>query len=172
MSDKEAKIIYGCTLAVMVLAAITTLTLFPLRSSKTLRLSFVCLTNSEYFGPVSAFCASNTCDSGLSMVFYSPQTKIHGAWSQAEEQFLDIDGYLEPHQCVQFVVPTITNQMPWRVIVQWHYENASQANSLWSRIESRLPLNWLGLLRAKVPIMSEDSAGPVYDSYSQVMTNN
>ena len=172
MSDKKSKVICACTLAVVILAVMAIPTLFPFRSSKTLSISFVCLTNSQYFGPVAAFCGSNTCDHGLSILFYSPQSKIHGAWSQPTEQFLDIDADLGPHQSVQFVVPIVTNQTPWRVIAKWHYEKKeSQIKKLWIWGENLVPLSWQRFFNITRPSLLEYSTGPVYESYSPEMTN-
>ena len=173
MSDKKSKIVYGCMLAVLILVVMSIPTLFPFRTSKTLGISFVCLTNSQYFGPVAAFCASNTCDQGLSIVFYSPQTKTHGDWTRPTEQFLDIDADLGPHQSVQFVVPIVTNQIPWRVIAKWHYEkNGSQIKKLWMWIQSRLPLSWQEFLKIKGPNLPGITTGPSYESCSPEMINN
>jgi len=172
MRGNKSKIIYGSVLAVMILVTLSLPLWFPLYQSKTLRISYTRPAHSEFFGPVSEFCASNTCDRGLSIVFYSPQAKIHGTWSRPEEQFLDINGYIGPHQCVYFVVPPVTNQMPWRVIAEWHYENGPQAKSLWDRIENVMPLSWQNFFTNQKSTLFKNTTGPVYDSYSQQMINN
>ncbi len=160
-------------LGLLILMAMSIPTLISFRSSKTLNISFVCLTNSQYFGPVAAFCAANKGDRCCcQQPTYSPLSKIHGTWSQPTEQYLDIEGDVGPHQFVQFVVPIVTNQTPWRVVAKWHYATGPHSKTLWIWAGDRLPSSWQRFLKIKRVNLFEDTAGPTYESYSTVMTNN